>query len=173
MTSSIQKTVKEKESSLSSSVDRYQKDLEDKTDNVKVESTPLPQSDILFKEKSFQMKSIRLKDDEFFIRNKKTIVFRFNMINNTEQNRRIDGHIVILMKHGNTLHFYPSDIVNRQFESLYKRGERFSFARYRPVEGTFSYERQEGVFDFKVKIYNKKGDLLHEQIFSKVYHSSR
>ena len=112
---------------------------------------------------------------------KNNIVFSFGMVNEQDGNTRINGYLIVMMKYKNSLHFYPNNIINKELQSPLHTGEYFSFANFRPVRAVFPYKNKnrdkddtvDKEFSFKVFIFSKEGNLLHQQIFNKKHLSTK
>ena len=125
---------------------------------------------------------LSLKQEQLAVENG-NIIFTFGMANKqAEEDSRISGYLMVMMKYDNTLHFYPGSTLNQKLQSPHNTGESFSFSKYRPVKAVFPYKKQSEDEDeekdenllgknffFKVFVFSKEGDLLHQQIFRKKY----
>lgn len=92
------------------------------------------------------------------------LYFRFNIVNATTDGSKLAGYIHIFVTDGNTYQKYPTSVEELQNFSLrYTDGESFSTARFRPVEAIFK-KMDRSTLIFKVIIFNRVGDLIHQQL---------
>ncbi len=100
------------------------------------------------------------------------IVFSFNLQNNHPQQKRVVGHIIVLVKGRNAVSFYPNNQINNSFPFLnYNTGEVFGTSRFRPVSAVFKNISIEGPLYFEVLVFSSLGDLLHEESFGPYEHT--
>lgn len=96
--------------------------------------------------------------------NANSIKFHFNIIPTTISDERISGYIIVLLKDGQTISAYPSNVFDgNDFQINYSTGESFLTQRFRPVEATFNRPKNGGSYAFTVFIFSKEGDLIHYQ----------
>lgn len=89
----------------------------------------------------------------------------FNIAHTLTGEIKTSGHILVMMKAGNSLQFYPK--TNENFDqglTSFNLGETFTVHRFRPVEANFPDPITKGsTLWFKVLIFNRSGDLLQKQ----------
>jgi hypothetical protein len=96
--------------------------------------------------------------------NRDTTNLQFNIIPANEQDGKIAGHIIVLMKNELTIQVYPAlALATNETQISYSSGEPFSTQRFRPVNATFLKPRKPGNYTFTAFIFAKNGDLLHYQ----------
>jgi hypothetical protein len=96
--------------------------------------------------------------------NRDTTDLQFNIIPANENEGKIAGHIIVLMKNELTIQVYPAlAFGSNETQINYSSGEPFSTQRFRPVNATFLKPRKPGNYTFTAFIFAKNGDLLHYQ----------
>jgi hypothetical protein len=92
---------------------------------------------------------------------------KFNLTNVTKEQRRLSGHIFILMKTNNKFAIYPFDgMEEEEFSIKYNKGESFATSRFRPVDVTFDIGPDVKKVLFNVVIFTRTGDLLSRKLIS-------
>jgi hypothetical protein len=98
------------------------------------------------------------------------IQLKFNIINQTKNNKKLAGYIFVLMKNGNAISIFPENSIQKNvFKIKFNSGESFATQRFRPVDNVyFSYSPgKNSDFLFKVLIFSRTGDLLYKQLINK------
>jgi hypothetical protein len=96
--------------------------------------------------------------------NRDTTNLQFNIIPANEQDGKIAGYIIVLMKNELTIQVYPAVAFGTNETQInYSSGEPFSTQRFRPVNANFLKPRKPGNYTFSAFIFAKNGDLLHYQ----------
>lgn len=107
-------------------------------------------------------------EDENITFDKKNILIKFKLVNITTPNRRLSGHIFVIMNNQNSIQFYPAEsLKDGAMESSFIKGELFGTSRFRPVEATFSILKNPENIIFQVLIFSRTGDILHNQYIKK------
>lgn len=108
--------------------------------------------------------SINIEDIKV-AKNDNKVELNFNLINITKENNRVSGYIHIFLFDGNNYFHYPEggDSI-RNFSLNYTKGESFATSRFRPVTAKFDIPKTKTVM-FKVFIFNRLGDIIHQQLF--------
>ena len=89
------------------------------------------------------------------------VVLKFNILNSETQDK-VQGHIIVLMRDGNSLQIYPeANALNSPYLTNYSRGETFTVSRFRPVEASFNRPplKSKSLY-FKIALFNRTGDIL-------------
>jgi hypothetical protein len=101
------------------------------------------------------------------ITNRDTINFTFNIIPAVEGDKKIAGHIIVMMKNESGIQFYPQQVLATPDAQInYLSGESFATQRFRPVDASFLKPRRSGLSTFSIFIFSKNGDLVHYQTVS-------
>ena len=92
------------------------------------------------------------------------VAFKFNIKNITLNNVKIAGYIHVFASNKIFFTQYPKKKSQDSFSSLFTDGEPFASSRYRPVSALFSLPTSKEIY-FKIIIFNRTGDLIHQQQF--------
>ena len=93
-----------------------------------------------------------------------TINFTFNIIPAAGNDKKIAGHIIVMMKNDSGIQFYPQQVLaTPEAQINYLAGESFATQRFRPVDASFLKPRRSGLSTFSIFIFSKNGDLVHYQ----------
>jgi hypothetical protein len=90
------------------------------------------------------------------------IIFRFNIVNGQAGDKKLSGHIFILMKSKGQVNIYPQFSEDpSEGLSEYTNGETFTVSRFRPVEASFMRpkDNKDNLY-FQVILFNRAGDLI-------------
>lgn len=98
--------------------------------------------------------------------NDQTLELTFNIINKTKNNRKIAGHLFVLLRHKKGLLLYPeSNWPVADLQLPFTQGERFAATRFRPVKAEFSWAESADNLMFQILIFSRTGDLIHKKLF--------
>lgn len=89
------------------------------------------------------------------------VVLKFNILNQETQ-EKVQGHVLVFMRDNQGIQIYPeANAINSSNLTQFNRGEKFTVARFRPVEATFSRPplKSKSLF-FKIALLNRTGDIL-------------
>ena len=101
-----------------------------------------------------------------FDKGKDQVFLRFNIINSTPDNRKLSGYIHVFMTDGTQFFRFPAlSEALEDYRINFIQGESFATSRFRPVEGIFDYKGSQKSLIFKIIIFNRLGDLIHQQQF--------
>lgn len=90
----------------------------------------------------------------------KKILFKFDLINNRQDEAKVSGYINIIQYHSDGISFYPAYELSVDAPRLqFSRGESFTVSRFRPVIAEFPRPKGSNVW-YKVFIFSRTGDLL-------------
>jgi len=113
---------------------------------------------------------LSISNTQVKIKNQK-LYFTFDLVNTTQNNKRLSGYLFVIYRNNRTLQFYPDKSFSKNAMDLaFNNGEFFSTARFRATETVFSMPKEiitnlKG--QFRILIFSKSGDLLHEEIIIK------
>lgn len=114
---------------------------------------PIGIKDLRQKE-TVKIEKLRLTFDE------KTIKFNFDLINNSQDGKKVSGFISIVQYQDNLLQVYPKyDLSQKSLRLEFSKGESFTASRFRPVVGTFD-KLTKISSKYKIYIFSRTGDLL-------------
>ncbi len=89
---------------------------------------------------------------------------QFNIIPAIEDESKISGHIIVLMKNESGIQVYPiAALAGLDHQINFSSGEPFATQRFRPVDASFPKPRRGGNTIFTVFIFSRTGDLIHYQ----------
>jgi len=92
---------------------------------------------------------------------------QFSLNNITDSNKKISGHLFVVIKNQNMLKIFPENAISDgDFQANYNKGEKFSFNRLRPFAVTFSEGRISKNLTFKILVFSLTGDLLFDKNYS-------
>lgn len=92
---------------------------------------------------------------------------QFALNNITDSNKKISGHLFVIIKNQNTLKIFPENaILEGDFQANFNKGEKFSFNRLRPFYVTFNEGKVSKILNFKVLVFSLTGDLLFDKNYS-------
>jgi len=95
------------------------------------------------------------------------ITLKFNLVNNSTVSNKQNGFILVTMTDGQSIYFYPKEsLLPETFQFAYSRGEYFSFERLRVVEAIFQRPKNFQILTFKILLFSRTGDIIHEQAIS-------
>jgi hypothetical protein len=107
--------------------------------------------------------SLNLSDIKV-VTNRDTVNLTFNIIPAGEVDKKIAGHIIVLMKNEFGIQFYPQQVLtNAEAQINYLSGESFATQKFRPVDASFLKPKRSGNSIFSIFIFSKNGDLVHYQ----------
>jgi hypothetical protein len=96
------------------------------------------------------------------VTNRDTVNFQFNIIPTGNEETKISGHIIVLMKNEISIQAYPLQALSgNDFQINYSTGETFATQRFRPVDASFVKPRKSGNYSFTTFIFSRTGDLIH------------
>lgn len=120
-------------------------------------STPIGYEDMTEKEMAkLENMSANFKQDK--------IEFRFDLLNNLDNDEKLAGYITIVQYAGNTLQIYPDydlSIENNRLD--FSKGESFVVSRFRPVIAEFRKPQALTVW-YKVYIFGRSGNLMNFKV---------
>lgn len=97
--------------------------------------------------------------------NKLQLQFALNNI--TDTNKKISGHLFVVLKNNNALRVFPENsFLENDFQASFNKGEKFSFNRLRPFVITFSDGKIYQNLNFKIIVFSQSGDLLFDKNYS-------
>jgi hypothetical protein len=92
---------------------------------------------------------------------------QFTLNNITDSNKKISGHLFVVVKNQNSLKVFPENaILEGDFQVNYNKGEKFSFNRLRPFAVTFNDGKISKNLNFKILVFSPTGDLLFDKNYS-------
>ena len=107
--------------------------------------------------------SLNLSDIKV-VTNRDTVNLTFNIIPAGEIDKKIAGHIIVMMKNEFGIQFYPQQVLaNAEAQVNYLSGESFATQRFRPVDASFLKPKRSTNSTFSIYIFSKNGDLVHYQ----------
>ena len=107
--------------------------------------------------------SLNLSDIKV-VSNRDTVNLTFNIIPAGEVDKKIAGHIIVMMKNEFGIQFYPQQVLaNAETQINYLAGESFATQRFRPVDASFLKPKRSTNSTFSIYIFSKNGDLVHYQ----------
>ncbi len=90
----------------------------------------------------------------------KKLLFKFDILNNKLDGKKLAGYITIVQYHREGLSFYPQYDLTSDSPSLeFSKGESFTVSRFRPVIAEFSKPNGTNVW-YKIFIFSRTGNLL-------------
>ena len=92
------------------------------------------------------------------------ILVKFNVINLTEENKKIAGYAHMIATDGNVFERYPKIESESSLQIIYSTGESFATSRFRPFSASFTSINNSDVF-FNLIIFNRLGDIIYKKIF--------
>lgn len=163
--------------SKNAQMDREKQELVNfsKTLQKKLLSDEPTQLDYLYLFQKHRGSSVKLSPATFSIDkveiNKKSkedkVELKFNLVNII--GKKQSGYLFILMATPNGIQFYPKNILSSEKMLIkFNTGESFYTSRFRPVKADFNLNANSGATPFfKVLVFSRVGDLIHEQIINK------
>jgi hypothetical protein len=151
-------------------LEKYNKSLETKLTSP---STAKTSSLSLFRETPgfvdrTDTQSLGIENEEVSRDSQGRLVFSFNLINLTPDQKRLAGHIFVMLKLGEKIFFYPrKSFPDDDLFINYNAGEYFATSRFRPVNCIFEQSPGKGMALFKILIFNRLGELIQKKIISK------
>lgn len=95
---------------------------------------------------------------------KNKIEFRFDLLNNLNNDEKLAGFITIAQFAGNNLQIYPAyDLSIEENKLNFAKGESFVVSRFRPVIAEFDKPASLSVW-YKVFIFDRSGNLMNYKI---------
>lgn len=89
------------------------------------------------------------------------VTFKFDLMNNQENDKKLSGFITIIQYHSQGLNVYPGiELSNNSPLIQYSKGESFYVSRFRPVIAEFNLPTGSNSVWYKVFIFNRTGNLL-------------
>lgn len=92
------------------------------------------------------------------------IEFRFDLLNNLDNDEKLAGYITIVQYAGNSLQVYPQYDLSIENNKLdFSKGESFVVSRFRPVIAEFEKPQALTVW-YKVYIFSRSGNLMNFKV---------
>ena len=119
--------------------------------------TPLGYQDFTEKEMvKLESMSANFKKDK--------VEFRFDLLNNLDNDEKLAGYITIVQFAGNAMEYYPAYDLSLENNRLdYSQGESFVVSRFRPVIAEFSKPSSLTAW-YKIFIFDRSGNLLNYKV---------
>lgn len=97
----------------------------------------------------------------------KNLELSFKIVNATQGNKRLSGHIFVMMKSNSQINIWPQNTFTAQeIQIEFHSGEPFAASRFRPVKAIFPRPATISNLLFKIIIFNKTGDLIFKKMIS-------
>jgi hypothetical protein len=110
---------------------------------------------------------VNIQDINISNANNSKLNVRFNIINTTVNNEKLSGYIHVFLTDGTNFKRFPKTTEELEnFHFNFNSGESFATSRFRPVEAVFDNISAKNVI-LKIIIFNRVGDLIHQQQFKK------
>jgi hypothetical protein len=89
------------------------------------------------------------------------VTFKFDLINNQQNSKKLSGYITIVQYHSYGISLYPNISLNNKTPLIqYNKGESFHVSRFRPVIAEFSVPQNSASVWYKIFIFSRTGNLL-------------
>lgn len=120
-------------------------------------ATPIGYQDLTEREMSkLESMSANFKEDK--------VEFRFDLLNNLDNDEKLAGYITIVQYAGNQLEVYPAEDLSIENNKLdFSMGESFVVSRFRPVIAEFNKPEALTVW-YKVFIFDRSGNLMNYKV---------
>ena len=92
------------------------------------------------------------------------VEFRFDLLNNLDNDEKLSGYISIVQFSENTMSFHPQRSLSLENNRLdFSKGESFVVSRFRPVIAEFDKPNGLSVW-YKIFIFSRSGNLISYKV---------